>query len=519
MSGALAPSPQLKLTSISLPRSARTMRGQLFDPREDIWAWRDAASRASLNFGGLRPLLSTEVLHTFKRVMLWMVENRATAGVNTDFDRFRSFFRFTKAARRRPITRISATDLLNYRGSLPQHVHVRTISRVSILVRRWHGMGLPGVSADAVALCKTLRHKNPVHSRAVRTHDTRMGPFTSIELDGLMSKLNQMAASGSLDEDHLVMTHIFIGLGVRTAQCALLKVCDVRRESYDGRQRYILRVPQVKKRHREERSEFRERVLPETLGQIVYRQARRICARFAKALEDPSAAPLLPARQGSAEVVPGYEYHSVAPDLRQTLKKAIAGLELYSERTGERLHITPIRFRRTFATRAAAAGWSPHAIAEALGHGNTDHEMVYVESVPDIAARIDRAVAAEMAPLAQAFAGTLIKDETEAIRGSDPASRIFDARIDRCGRPLGSCGQFAFCGFNAPLACYTCQHFQPWFDGPHEAVREYLLARRAELVHTTSEQIAQINDRRILAVEQVIQLCAQEKARRRESHG
>jgi hypothetical protein len=42
-------------------------------------------------------------------------------------------------------------------------------------------------------------------------------------------------------------------------------------------------------------------------------------------------------------------------------------------------------------------------------------------------------------------------------------------------------------------------------------VRDYLLKRRAHLLETTSAQIAQINDRRLLAVEQVIQLCAQAK--------
>jgi hypothetical protein len=146
-----------------------------------------------------------------------------------------------------------------------------------------------------------------------------------------------------------------------------------------------------------------------------------------------------------------------------------------------------------------------------LGHSNTKNVMVYVEAIPDIAARIDRAMATEMAPLAQAFAGTLIKDEGEAVRGGDPASRILDARIDRSGKPLGSSGQYAFCGFSAPLACYTCQHFEPWLDGPHESVRDYLLKRRAHLLKTASEQIAQINDRRLLAVEQVIQLCAQAK--------
>jgi hypothetical protein len=347
----------------------------------------------------------------------------------------------------------------------------------------------------------------------VRTHDPKLGPFTSIEFDGLISKLSQGIAVASIDEDHAVMTQILIGLGIRTAQCALLKVCDITCESHDRRLRYILRVPQVKQRHREERWEFRERVLPESLGRTVYEHAKRVRARFDGVLDDPGSAPLLPARQPRAQI-PGYEGHSAASDLQVGLQRSLNRLEVHSERTGERLYIIPSRFRRTFATRAAAAGWSPHAIAESLGHGDTSCVMVYVQMIPDMAARIDRAVATEMAPLAQAFAGTLINNESEAIRGSDPSSRIFDARIDRSGKPVGSCGQFSFCGFNAPLACYTCQHFQPWLDGPHEAVRDYLLGRRAQLLETTSEQMAQINDRRILAAEQVIQMCTKAKAER-----
>jgi integrase len=460
-----------------------------------------------MNFASLKPLLCPAMLHSFKLVMLWMVENRATGGVNTDFDRLRTFFKFVRASRRSPIVKIAGTDVLNYRAA---HVHEGTLRRVRPILRKWHLMGLAGVS-EAVALLESVRTKDPVKGRLVRTHDPKMGPFTSIEFDGLISNLNQSVASGSMDASYAVLAYILIGLGIRPAQCALLKVSDITCESHDGRQRYILRVPQIKQRHREARAEFRERVLPESLGKIVYEHAERLRGDFIEVLDDPSSAPLLPARQPSAAVARGYEYHSIALDLTQGLRTALGKLQVYSERTGKRLHTPPIRFRRTFATRAAAAGWSPPAIAEALGHSNTKNVMVYVEAIPDIAARIDRAMATEMAPLAQAFAGTLIKDEGEAVRGSDPASRIFDARIDRSGSPLGSCGQYSFCGFSAPLACYTCQHFQPWLDGPHESVREYLLNRRAQLLETASEQVAQINDRRILAVEQVIQLCAQAK--------
>ena len=499
-------SPAISLAR-ALPTSARTLGGHQFDPRDEIWAWRDAVTRASLSFESVKPLLCPAMLYSFKLVMLWIVENRATAGVNTTFDQLRTFFRYVRASRRSPIMKIAGTDILNYRAA---HVHEGTLTAVRPILRKWHLMGLAGVS-EAVGVLESIRIKDFVKARAVRTHDPKMGPFTSIEFDGLISNLNQSVASGSMDASYAAFAYILIGLGIRPAQCALLKVRDITCESYDGRRRYLLRVPQVKQGHREARTEFRERVLPESLGKILYDQAERMRGDFMEVLDDPCSAPLIPAREPSSVMAPGYEHHAVAHDLTVGLVNALGKLAVYSERTGKRLHTPPIRFRRTFATRAAAAGWNPAAIAEALGHSNTKNVMVYIEVIPDIAARIDRAMATEMAPLAQAFAGTLIKDEGEAVRGSDPASRIFDARIDRSGAPLGSCGQYSFCGFSAPLACYTCQHFQPWLDGPHESVREYLLNRRAQLLKTASEQIAQINDRRILAVEQVIQLCAQAK--------
>jgi integrase len=442
---------------------------------------------------------------SFKIVMLWVAQNRATGGVHTDFDRLRTFFRFVRASRRSLIVKITGADVLNYRAA---HVHDGTLQRVRPILRKWHLMGLAGV-AEAVALLESLRTKDTVKGRAVRTHDPKMGPFTSIEFDGLISALDQRVADGSMDASYAVLAYLLIGLGIRPAQCALLKLRDIRCEWYDGRRRYVLCVPQVKQGHRDARAEFRERVLPEVLGKLVYDHAEQLRGTLFAVFDDPDSAPLLPARVPSVAQARGYEYHSVAPDLTQGLQKALANLNVYSERTGQALHTPPIRFRRTFATRAAAAGWNPPAIAEALGHSSTKNVMVYVEAIPDIAARIDRAMASEMAPLAQAFAGTLIKDESEAVRGGDPASRIVDARLDRSGKPLGSCGQYSFCGFSAPLACYTCQHFEPWLDGPHEAVRDSLLKRRAHLLATASVQIAQINDRRILAVEQVIQLCAQ----------
>jgi hypothetical protein len=199
----------------------------LFDPREEIWIWRDVVTRASINFESLKPMLCPAMLRSFKLVMLWMVENRATGGVNTDFDRLRTFCRFVRASRRSPIIKIAGADILNYRAA---HRHEGTLRGVRPILRKWSLMGLSGVS-DAVALLESIRTKDSVKGRAVRTHDPKMGPFTSIEFDGLISTLNQSVAGGSMDASYAVLAYILIGLGIRPAQCALPKACDITCES------------------------------------------------------------------------------------------------------------------------------------------------------------------------------------------------------------------------------------------------------------------------------------------------
>jgi hypothetical protein len=52
-------------------------------------------------------------------------------------------------------------------------------------------------------------------------------------------------------------------------------------------------------------------------------------------------------------------------------------------------------------------------VAELLDHSDTQSAGIYVEATPQMLQRIYRAVAFQLAPLARAFAGTLIAKETE----------------------------------------------------------------------------------------------------------
>ena len=188
-------------------------------------------------------------------------------------------------------------------------------------------------------------------------------------------------------------------------------------------------------------------------------------------------------------------------------KKIVSCVDLYSERTGKPLNISSNRFRYTTGTRAAREGFGEMVIAGLLDHTDNQNAGVYIENIPEHVEKLDEAVGQQMSRYAQAFAGVLVDREKDANRGDDLSSRI-KAR----GEGIGTCGNYGFCGASVPVPCYTCVHFQPWLDGPHEKVYKELLSERQRLQEVTGDNlIAAVNDRCILAVADVIERCAARK--------
>lgn len=60
--------------------------------------------------------------------------------------------------------------------------------------------------------------------------------------------------------------------------------------------------------------------------------------------------------------------------------------------------------------------------------------------------------------------------------------------------------------------CYTCYHFQPWLDGPHEEVLADLYGEKERArAAGCAGVVVNANDQLILAVEHCILLCRQAK--------
>lgn len=487
-------------------RYARTTSGVAFDPAADLWRYQDGVHNVALDFRELGGL-SDNLIESAKLALKWYAENRSPDHLVNLYTRLQHFGR-TTAANGNCLRKIDSEDLINYRATLDSSTQWY-LGTLAGLLRKWHRLGLSGVEDAAILLLKQLRIKGNDKGVAVMTMDTEEGPFTQIEAEALQAALNSAYAKGELETENFVLVWLYILLGQRNLQYASLKVCDVKTGlDAHGNPTYHLMMPSAKRRGLEARERLVPRPLVEQFGVILVDYANQVRRDHMMLLTEVEQAPLFPSKVGR-EGSTGYELHATASSLGLRLKTTLNKLSVKSERTGRPIKISARRFRSTIGTRAAEEGLGPLVIAGLLDHTDTQHVGVYTASSPAIIERIDRAVAMEMAPLAQAFTG-FIKDREKTC--TEQQQSIIDLRLDRSGQAMGQCGKHGFCKFSAPIACYTCRSFEAWLDGPHEAVLSHLIDRREKLLKTSDKRIASINDRTILAVAAVIQRCSEIKA-------
>lgn len=491
----------------------RTRNGGIFNPDDDLWAYRDNAINVSLNFESFN--CDGRFRESAKSVFVWYAENKSGSHLKNLFERLQHFLR----AFSDPISRIDSAMLLSYRSSLTKE-RAWYFGTLSGLLLKWHALGYQGVASDVVPLLKTTRKVGNQKGAAVLTLDSKNGPLTDIEALSVGAALDAAREDRLIEESEYLLAQLFVLLGQRPIQYAALKVSDLRMiTAPDGATSYLLRIPRAKQQDSPLRHAFKERLLSPRIGEPLFRHCAQLRLEWAHKLKDVDEIPMFPSREHRKEPPHGFRFHRTSYSIANTFIRIMNNLSVVSERTGSALHITPTRFRRTVGTRAAIEGHGELVIAELLDHNDTQNVGVYTQAVPQIIERIDRAVAMHLAPLAQAFAGVLIDDESKAHRGSDPASRICGPHIDPTMMPMGSCGKHGFCGLMAPIACYTCRSFQPWRDGPHDVVLQYLLDERERFAGQTDARIASANDRTILAVAQVVRLCAEQPSDRSVMNG
>ena len=482
--------------SDGLPEVAITHSGVVFHPSAKVWKFRDGVNDVRLVWSKLAAF-PVELIAGMKATMVWYAKNGSPASMSAYFTALEYW------AEVNPSPKLTEQEFYRFRSLQTSN---RVIGHAKSFLRKWSRLGIPGVTRDLVKALDSTKEKGGAKGVAVATMDPHEGPFTDIELQGLHEALTDAFGVARISERDHALVWLCTATGARPIQLASLKVKDVHRRAVDGQFHYDIDMPRAKQQSQHRRAEFKNRPLMTQIGEAVYDYAQGVKARFASLLPEADEAPLFPQfEKRKGEWSTGFAYHPTPTRIAQMLTGCLNGLEVVSERTGKTMNVSPIRFRRTLGTRASQEGHGILVIAELLDHTDTQNAGVYVESRPEMAERIDKAIALELAPLAQAFKGKLVRAAVEATRGADPSARIRDLRFGE--KDEGYCGSHGFCGFNAPIACYTCSSFEPWLDGPHEAVLESLLEKRDRQLANGDTRIAAINDRTILAVAQVVQMC------------
>ena len=450
--------------------------------------------------------------YTLRQVLAFYAKHSSPSHMRNGMERLAHYLRQLDGAEV-----FSVESIISYRASLSKP-RAWYLSTLRVLMRQWARLGYPGMPAETLTLLDNIRIKGNEKGRAVQSQCPEEGPLTDVEMQGIVESATHCFANDvlGLTETALLMT--FAMTGRRPAQVSALKLKDLIKLG----SKYYINFPRAKQRHMGWRSSFKKFAIIEDLWVLLNEQADYVRVMFAENLgvkvipaHLDNELPLFPNMKddlslaGDLEVLKSDRLHMPSIEISQVVVAAGEKTNVISERSGVPLHLNATRFRYTLGTNLAREGKGEYVIAEALDHTDTQNAGVYVKNLPDIVERIDKAVAMQLAPYAQLFRGVVIPSEKFATRGDDPSSRISNGR-----RNVGSCGSHGFCGALAPVACYTCAHFQPWLDGPHEEVLDALIQERERVKDLTGDlKVASANDRLIYAVSDVIRRCNVEKGK------
>jgi len=508
-----------------LPDFAVTISGVQFDPRSDRWCYQDGLDRVNIEFNSIRRRLSGDLVTTFKAVLVHAAQEIAPV---TLISYHSAMEQFTHSLSQIPsIEIIDEASVRHFWGD--PNVRGKTKYIFKWIINRWAAHRYARVEQSAFNFLMRQKDNHPVIGESVLTWNPVTGPLTDIEFKSYYENLSDLYAEEKISRELFLMAWVVTSLGVRPRQVALLKVCDVFRKSEGDVSSYWLSMPRIKQSGQIPRDEMYEWPIISEIGKSLHDHADAQKAKFVGLLDDVNQAPLFSfgaqriaaansehgadafsADQGHTEnqgrtSPDNLEFHLPTHFFITRLKGIFEALDVSSERVGKNIVITARRLRKTYGTRLAAENVPAPVLASMLGHRDIKSSRPYIAATSRLQDRLDKSMTFELAPLAQAFRGEFLSARDSRTDGEI----IRDLRIVPSGEQLGKCDKTGYCGFAAPVACYTCKKFRPWKDAPHELIFNFLWERR-ESRATESDKNAHmtmLHDRTILAVAQVILQC------------
>jgi integrase len=500
-----------KLEQIEAPqRTPKSKDGYSFDPASRRW---QLNKDITVNLSFVTTLLEPARIGFLKTLQRYAEEMSACHTQNMA-TRFQRFVRDTGA------NTLSPANLLNWRSMLPGGEQWQLGGLKSFLLA-WHDYGYEGASDEVADLLREWRLKGNEKGMAVASGCAETGPLTDVELNALLSWAN-MALVRQVLPFWIYAYFLTLAMTARRAvQIASLRGKALLEERRDDHTLFRLNVPRAKQRGGGFRKTFRSLVILEDLQNVLTCQHRQsvaeIEARIGQHLPpslctevpiflNPSVVRTIKRSASIEDLLNGNRpdlLHATTLNLQRGLVTFGRLSTARSERTGEYIRISATRFRYTRGTKLRREGFGPFIIAELLDHSDIQNVQVYTQNTAAEAVVINDLVGRQLAPFAQACMGTLVWSEREALRGEDSRSRVPNGHQNG----VGTCGNYGFCA-SGYRACYTCYHFQPWVNGPHEEVLEELYEEKRRVRESgCAEGVVNATDLLILAVEHCVDLC------------
>lgn len=493
---------------------ATSKDGYPFDPNDNYWKLNKDVT-ISLVLPGL---LDNDAERGFRATLQRYAEESSARHTRNMETRFKRYLRDTGASC------VTPADLMNWRALLGQEEQWQLGGLKGFLLA-WHDYGFGGISKEVVDLLQGWRIQGNEKGVAVASGCPETGPYTDLEIAALLDWANMAVARRTLAfEDYAYLLALAM-TARRPVQIAALRGKDLIQQTSRGVQQFRLNCPRAKQRGLGFRESFRSLAVIEDLFLVLQQQHRHSVIAAEKAIGAHLAADLAAevpifvnhqALKGITEAAHIKEslsgsvpdrLHATTSGLAGSLQRCAKASTARSERTGEFIRLSATRFRHTRGTKLRREGFGPFVIAELLDHSDIQNVRVYTDNTAQEAVVINEHVGAQLAPFAQACLGRLVNSERDAIRGDDPRSRVPNDHQ----RPVGTCGNYGFCA-SGYRACYTCYHFQPWLDGPHEEVLADLYGEKERVrAAGCADVVVNANDQLILAVEHCILLCRQAK--------
>lgn len=350
-------------------------------------------------------------------------------------------------------------------------------------LKSWKGQGLAGLSEDLKNWLEDgykLEESGSGEYFALITNDPERGALTTQELLNLHGALNRTYAANLIGQGDYTLCWMFIGTGVRPIQIARMTKGDVRveNESPEGNEVTLL-IPLAKGEGGAEQGKWKRRA-PSVLAECLIKYL---------------ALPEMQVRSNNDRLFDG------SPgEIGNKLTKIFEQLDTWSDRLEKPIPIHPYRFRYTLGTRAIAQGASDYEVARLLTHRKTSCIKYYRASMPMLVRPLRENLGKELEYFAKAFQGRLVEDLAHATRANDEDALIIDFLM-LTGKKLGACGTRAECYQHAPVACLSCDHFEPFYSAPWEELRGKLLE---DVAAENEIRIKEINLNALSAIEEII---------------